>query len=100
MVVPARTCIGCRRVAGSTELVRIVVIDGRLRVGPRGGQAGRGASIHPREACVLNAVKKHAFTRAFRMPLLEPSGPDAVQALVRDLEVAHLSQQSENGRTS
>ena len=82
---------------GAVALVRLVVIDGRLRVGPRGGQSGRGASIHPREACVMKAVKTRAFARAFRMPLLEPSGPDAVRAFVRDLEVAQLSQQLGNG---
>lgn len=98
MAASARTCIGCRQVVARAELVRLVVVEGRLRAGPRRGQFGRGASIHPREACVKTAVKIRAFARAFRMPGLEPIGDDAVQAFVKDIEEgAHLSQRLGNG---
>ena len=97
MAVPIRTCIGCRRVVAVAELVRLVVVEGSLRAGPRRAQSGRGASIHPREACVKTAAKIRAFARAFRMPGLEPIGDDAVQALVNVIESAHLSQRRGNG---
>jgi predicted RNA-binding protein YlxR (DUF448 family) len=99
VAVSTRTCIGCRRRSPATELVRLVVVKGRLHPGPRAGQAGRGASIHPREACVAAAAKSRAFARAFRMPgclfqlNAEPNGDDAIKALVRDIVVAHFSLQ-------
>jgi len=38
---PVRTCVGCRRRAGQSALVRFVVSDRRLVLGA--GRAGRGA---------------------------------------------------------
>ena len=91
-----RTCIGCRRRAAATELVRLVLVDGQVRAGARSAHPGRGASIHPAEVCVAAAVKSHTFDRAFRGPILV-SG-DAVRALVSQVEVAHVMQQSRAGR--
>ena len=65
-VAPVRTCIGCRQRAPGPELVRLVLAEGRVTVAGPKARAGRGASIHPREACVVAAVKTHAFARAFR----------------------------------
>jgi predicted RNA-binding protein YlxR (DUF448 family) len=104
MAASIRTCIGCRRRAPATELVRLVAIDGRVRPGPRAGQTGRGASIHPRETCVATAVQRRAFARAFRLPV-SPGGSvsgregrnladaDAAEVLLRNVEVAYVSQQ-------
>ena len=87
MEVSSRTCIGCRRGAAATELVRLVVGAGQLRAGPRGDQPGRGASIHPKEACVVAAIKSHAFARAFRTPHLVPIAGDDVMALLGKSQV-------------
>jgi len=55
--------------------------DGTLSVGPRGGFPGRGASLHPREACVKAALSSGGFLRAFRGR--RPSDdPAAIMALV------------------
>jgi predicted RNA-binding protein YlxR (DUF448 family) len=87
-----------------------VIVDGRLRVGARSGQPGRGASIHPREACVAAAVRSRAFARAFRQPMItifqdnEESNPssakEAISVLMKDIEVSYASQQPRAGRTS
>ena len=87
MVSPRRTCIGCRRTAAAGELVRLVLVEGELRAGPRGGQAGRGASIHRKEACVSAAIKSRALARAFRAPLLGPISGDAMMALLEMSEI-------------
>ena len=110
MAAPTRTCIGCRRRAAATELVRLVIVDGRLQVGARSGQPGRGASIHPEEACIAAAVRSRAFGRAFRQPMIAPfqeneqSNPssvkEAISALMMDIEVSYASQQPRAGRTS
>jgi len=47
--------------------VRVVLRpDGGLAVGARGAFPGRGASLHPSEACVKAALAGGAFLRAFR----------------------------------
>jgi predicted RNA-binding protein YlxR (DUF448 family) len=108
--VPIRTCIGCRGRAAETDLVRLVVVGARVRPGPRKNQPGRGASIHPRDACVTAALKSHAFARAFRMQIDFPkSGPHVTDAdmmrarvgdLVRDIQASYASQQPGAGRTT
>ncbi|MDO5033939.1 MAG: YlxR family protein [Actinomycetaceae bacterium] len=64
-----RTCIGCRETASTSELIRCayneelgeVVWDSDRRM------PGRGAWIHPREACLGRAKKMRAFERALRL---------------------------------
>lgn len=101
MAVPTRTCIGCRRKDAATGLVRLTVVDGQPR--PRAlreVRRGRGASIHPKEACLTAAVRANAFARAFRQsitPLRSGSQPGdemaAFRSLFVDIEVAHGLQQ-------
>lgn len=100
MAVSTRTCIGCRRRAETPELVRLTLVDGQIAPAARAGRLGRGASIHPREACVVAAVKTQAFARAFRAPIgKELNMTDAVRAFIKDIEIAHVLQQPRAGRT-
>ncbi|MGO1542937.1 MAG: YlxR family protein [Gulosibacter sp.] len=62
-----RTCISCRSRAPRSELTRIVVSEGRLRVDREATQPGRGAWLHPNEKCVRNALERRAFRRALRI---------------------------------
>jgi len=62
----ARTCVGCRRACPRVELVRLVLLDGQLVVDRRRALPGRGASIHPNDACVAAAIRQGGFGRAFR----------------------------------
>jgi predicted RNA-binding protein YlxR (DUF448 family) len=62
---PERTCIGCGRKAGQADLVRLALVEGRVAV-DRVRRGGRGAWIHPDEACLEKAVRRKAFGRAFR----------------------------------
>ncbi|HET6284455.1 MAG TPA: YlxR family protein [Polyangia bacterium] len=66
--LPLRTCVGCRAIAPAAELVRLVLLDGRLaRWSPKSVRpTGRGASIHGRIDCVRRAVHAGGFARAFR----------------------------------
>jgi uncharacterized protein len=84
-----RTCIGCRRTAAATELLRVVAAKtfsgttddsiGRLDAGRRaadvlvvpdpGARAlGRGAWLHPDLECAQLAQRRRAFARALRVP--------------------------------
>jgi len=60
--------VGCRVRADKPDLLRVVVIDGRLVPDLRGTLPGRGAYLHPTAACLEQAVRRRAFNRAFRGP--------------------------------
>jgi predicted RNA-binding protein YlxR (DUF448 family) len=64
---PQRTCIGCRKKGSRSELLRLVSDAGgssAVAVDERRRMAGRGAWLHPSEACLALAVKRRAFGRA------------------------------------
>ncbi|MDQ1103156.1 YlxR family protein [Nocardioides zeae] len=68
---PVRTCIGCRRRAAKSELLRVTVrlgVDGREVVAPDPSATapGRGAHLHPVRECYDLAVRRKAFSRALR----------------------------------
>jgi len=67
-VVPVRTCVGCRQRSPIAELVRVVAVDGQVIPDPLRRYAGRGASLHPRPACLAEAERRRAFGRALRVP--------------------------------
>ncbi|MDT0277172.1 YlxR family protein [Blastococcus goldschmidtiae] len=66
--IPERTCVGCRRRAPVTDLLRVVESSGALVPDPRRRLPGRGASVHPTPECLGAAERRRAFTRALRLP--------------------------------
>lgn len=75
---PQRTCIGCRKKGARSELLRLVAEGSgstAVLVDERRRMAGRGAWLHPSEACLALAVKRRAFGRA----LNGATGSDAVE---------------------
>jgi len=98
--IPERTCIGCRRVVPSSELVRLVAPSGVVvAAARRGGRAmprqGRGAWLHPKAECVSTAINKRVFGRAFRSGV---DGPDPAR-LLDDLRVATMASFHEQGES-
>ncbi|MFT4287157.1 YlxR family protein [Nocardioides sp.] len=86
-----RTCVGCRKRAAKSELLRVVAgsdVDGRLVVvpDPRATAPGRGAHLHPTSDCYDLAVRRKAFTRALRLEGGCSSGP------VGEFVAAHTNQ--------
>ena len=70
--VPIRTCVGCRRRAAKSELLRVAVgsdAQGQAVVSPdpHGATPGRGAHLHPTLECYDLAVRRRAFSRALRL---------------------------------
>ena len=76
MAAPERTCVGCRRRREQSQLVRLVLSEGRV-VPANAGAPGRGAYLCPDTTCLAAAEKKRAFARAFR-------GPATLDASVRE----------------
>ncbi|MFE9252335.1 YlxR family protein [Streptomyces sp. NPDC007088] len=66
-VCPERTCVGCRERAAKSALLRTVMVRGACLPDPRGTLPGRGAYVHPTPACIDLAVRRRAFSRAFRV---------------------------------
>ncbi|MGC8471793.1 MAG: YlxR family protein [Acidimicrobiales bacterium] len=81
-MAPERTCVGCRRRAPQSELVRLVRMPGgSLAVGR--ALPGRGAWIcEGSPACLERAGRRGALERALRSQL----APGAVDALVRQID--------------
>lgn len=53
-----RTCVGCKASGSPQDLVRLVVgPDGEVAPDMSGGAFGRGAWVHPRTACLADAVR-------------------------------------------
>ncbi len=66
---PVRTCIGCRKRAAKSELLRVIAgsdAHGHPVVvpDPDGTAPGRGAHLHPTSGCYDLAVRRKAFPRA------------------------------------
>ena len=67
MAQPTRTCIGCRRRAAKSELVRIVRSpDEGVRLDPGGHAAGRGAYVCSNIGCLEEAIRRRRVERALR----------------------------------
>ena len=66
--VPERTCVGCRARSAKRELLRLVrADDGAVRIDIGGRAAGRGAYVHPSDACVERALRAGAIAWALRI---------------------------------
>lgn len=59
--------MGCRERAAKSDLLRIVAVEGICVPDPRGTLPGRGAYLHPASVCLDLAVRRRAFSRAFRV---------------------------------
>ena len=72
---PIRSCIGCRKTGGPSELMRTVLVDGKvffdqMRIAP-----GRGAWVHRK--CLKMAIDRQAFKWAFKLTAM----PDVTELL-------------------
>lgn len=61
----ARMCVACRESVPTDELVRLAVhpVDGRLVIDAKGRLPGRGAWVHPTNACVERLMKHPGMLR-------------------------------------
>jgi len=67
-------------------MVRLCVQDGRVGLAAAGAAWGRGASVHPRAACVAGALKPGVLARAFKRPVFDLVAESA--AFLEQLTVA------------
>ena len=59
--------MGCQQVSPRHELLRFVLVAGRLQPDPAGRAPGRGAWLHPNPQCAAAARKRGGFARSLRV---------------------------------
>ena len=70
--VPQRTCVGCREVNAKRQLVRLVrSATGQIDVDPSGKAAGRGAYLHDRRTCWVQALQRRTLDQALRLTITD-----------------------------
>jgi predicted RNA-binding protein YlxR (DUF448 family) len=66
---PMRTCVGCRSLASKEGLLRVTQNEaGALVFDLHGIKPGRGAYLCMSAMCLIQALKRGSFGRAFRKP--------------------------------
>ena len=65
---PIRSCIGCRKTGEPSELMRMVLVDGKVIFDQQQIAPGRGAWVHRK--CLKLAVDRQAFKWAFKLTLM------------------------------
>ena len=81
---PVRSCIGCRKKANPTALIRVVLIDGKLIPDIKGGAPGRGAWLHKK--CAEGAINRGAFRFALKINREQQDGAIDLSELLKFLE--------------
>src|SRR5262249_33695044 len=75
-----RTCVGCKERTVKSSLLRLVAAGDVIQPDPRARMPGRGAYLHPSQACLELARRRRAFPRALRAP-----GPPSLRPTAEDL---------------
>ena len=62
---PIRSCIGCRKTGSPSNLMRMVLLDGKVIFDQKQIAPGRGAWVHRK--CLELAIDRKAFKWAFKL---------------------------------
>ena len=62
---PIRSCIGCRKTGEPSELMRMVLVGGKVIFDQQQIAPGRGAWVHRK--CLKMAIDRQAFKWAFKL---------------------------------
>ena len=91
--VPERTCIATRETLPRAALLRFVLApDGTVVFDLKGDLPGRGAWVKPERTALEEAIRKRAFSRAFKAQARVPEDlPGRVIAQLKEAAIATLS---------
>lgn len=65
---PQRTCVGCRKVSGKCQLVRLVrTPEGTVEIDETGKRPGRGAYLCHRRSCWEIALQERRLEHALKL---------------------------------
>ena len=74
--IPRRTCVGCREVLPKRSLIRIVNGPAGVAVDLTGKAHGRGAYLHSKRSCWLQAIKKGTLGHTLKADLTDQEKQD------------------------
>jgi predicted RNA-binding protein YlxR (DUF448 family) len=84
---PIRSCIGCRKTGGPSELMRMVLVDGKVIFDQRQIALGRGAWVHRK--CLKLAIDRQALKWAFRLSTM-PDVTDLQKVLLTEMDAKDM----------
>jgi predicted RNA-binding protein YlxR (DUF448 family) len=84
--VPVRMCIVTKEKKPKIELMRLVRIDGTVKVDPKGNLRGRGANISMNVKVFDEAIKKRLIERSLK--LKRKLSEDEIKSLREDFKKA------------
>ena len=76
---PIRSCIGCRKTGGPSELMRMVLIDGKVIFDQPQIAPGRGAWVHRK--CLKLAIDRQALKWAFKLTAMPEISSELTEQL-------------------
>jgi uncharacterized protein len=76
---PIRSCIGCRKTGGPSELMRMVLVDGKVIFDQPQIAPGRGAWVHRK--CLKLAIDRQALKWAFKLTSMPEISSDINELL-------------------
>ena len=76
---PIRSCIGCRKTGGPSELMRMVLVDGKVIFDQPQIAPGRGAWVHRK--CLQQAIDRQAFKWAFKLTSMPELSKEVTELL-------------------
>jgi predicted RNA-binding protein YlxR (DUF448 family) len=82
-----RSCIACRSTTDQERLLRFVrAPDGEVVVDLEGKLPGRGAYCCMNKACLINAVQRRAFSRAFKTEIIPVTADELADAVMKQMQ--------------
>ena len=82
---PIRSCIGCRKTGEPSELMRMVLVDGKVIFDQQQIAPGRGAWVHRK--CLKLAVDRQAFKWAFKLTAMPDITAITIEMDAKDMKL-------------
>ena len=84
---PIRSCIGCRKTDSPSNLLRMVLVDGKVIFDQPQIASGRGAWVHRK--CLKMAIDRQALKWAFRLSSM-PDVTDLQKVIITEMDAKDM----------
>ena len=84
---PIRSCIGCRKTDSPSNLLRMVLVDGKVIFDQPQIAPGRGAWVHRK--CLKMAIDRQAFKWAFKLAAM-PDATDLQKEIPNEMDAKDM----------
>ena len=81
--IPVRRCVGCQKMKGKKEMIRVIrTPEGDFLLDATGKKNGRGAYLCPSRECLDKARKNKGLERSFKQAIPK----EVYEALEKEME--------------